>query len=410
MGLLDKIFPKNVTQNKNIDGYFKTLSAYTPAFSSYSGGLYEMDLTRAAIHAFATQCSKLTPEVTGSAKTALAKKMQFRPNPFMDTSKFLYRLATILSVNNTAFIVPMFAEDYMTIIGYYPINPVRAEIIEYQKEAWLRYTFSNGQKASIELSKVGILTQYQYNDDFFGDSNSAMMPTLELMNIQNQGMQDAIKQSATIRFMAKLGQTMRPEDITKERNRFSKDNLSLENQTGVMMFDAKYSDVQQINAKPYIVDADQMKIIQNNVFNYFGTNEDILQNKFNEDEWNAYYEGKIEPFATQLSLVMTNMTFTDTEIAFGNSFLFTSNRMQYASNNTKLQVSTQLFDRGILTTNDVMDIWNLPHVDDGDKRYIRREYTDVSLLDKEIEGGNQLEDGNTQPDNSTTTNNSPETT
>ena len=45
----------------------------------------------------------------------------------------------------------------------------------------------------------------------------------------------------------------------------------------------------------------------------------ILQNKYTEDEWNAYYEGKIEPFAIQLSLVMSNMTYTARELSFGNA-------------------------------------------------------------------------------------------
>lgn len=356
------------------------MNAYTPSFNTYSGGLYEMDLTRAAIHAFATQCSKLKPEMQGRARKNLERQLQFRPNPYMDTSKFLYRIATILSVNNTAFIIPLYADDYETITGYYPIVPSRAEIVQVNGEPWLRYTFANGEKAAIELSRVGIMTQHQYKDDFFGESNAAMNPTLELMDLQNQGMQDAIQQSAYIRFMAKLGNTLRPEDITKERNRFSADNLSADNKSGVIMFDNKYSDVQQVNAKPYVVDADQMKLIQNNVFNYFGVNEDILQNKFDENKWNAFYEGKIETFATQLSLVMSNMTYTQNELSYGNAIIFTANRMQYASNTTKLQVSTQLFDRGILSTNDVMDIWNLPHVEDGDKRYIRLEYTDMERL------------------------------
>lgn len=383
MGLLDYIFPKKNQNVEKLEGYFKTLNAYTPSFTSYNGGLYEMDLTRSAIHSFASQCSKLKPEFTGKAKQALGKQMLYKPNPFMDTTKFIYRVATILAVNNTAFIVPMFGSDLETIVGYYPLNPQRAELVQYRGEPWLRYTFANGERAAIELSRVGIMTQFQYRDDFFGESNNSMQATLELMNMQNQGMQEAIKQGAFIRFMAKLGQTLRPEDIESERNRFSKTNLSVDNRSGVMMFDAKYSDVKQIESKPFIVDADQMKIIQNNVFNYFGINESILQNNFNEDTWNAFYEGKIEPFATQLGLVMTNMTFSNIEIAHGNSIMFTANRMQYASNNTKLQVSTQLFDRGILTTNDVMDIWNLPHVEDGDKRFIRREYTEAENLDKE---------------------------
>ena len=76
------------------------------------------------------------------------------------------------------------------------------------------------------------------------------------------------------------------------------------------------------------------------------------------------------------------MAYTDRELACGNMITFSANRLQYASNNTKLQVSTQLFDRGLLNRNGVMDIWNMAHVEDGEKYYIRKEYTEVSELDK----------------------------
>ncbi|WP_342541036.1 phage portal protein [Heyndrickxia sp. FSL K6-6286] len=395
MGLFDKLFTKQAQEKRLVGEYFETLTAYSPVFTTYEGGLYEMELTRAAIHSFASSCSKLTPEIQGKAYKNLEKTLQFRPNPWMDTSKFIYRLATILSVNTTAFIIPLYGKDYETIVGYYPLLPQRTEMIDVNGEPWLRYSFSNGKRASIELSRVGVLTNYQYKDDFFGDGNSSLMPTLKLLDTQRQGIEEGIKQSAVLRFMAKLGQTLRPEDITKERERFSQDNLSSDNKSGVLMFDQKYSEVKQIDSKPFIIDAEQMKLIHTNVYNYFGVNESILQNSYTEDQWNAWYEGKIEPFALQLSLVMSNMTFTSNELSFGNSIIFTANRLQYASNNTKLQVSTQLFDRGILTTNQVMDIWNMAHVEDGDKRFIRREYTEVNKLDYD-KGGENIADSKEQ--------------
>lgn len=379
IGLFDKLFPNKAKNNKGTDtqAYFKMLSTYSPTFETYEGGIYEMELTRAAIHSFATAVSKLKPEFTGSAYKSLEKKLQYRPNPYMDTTKFLYRLATILSVNTTAFIIPLYHEDMMSIKGYYPLLPQNTEIIDVQGDAWLRYTFANGEKAAIEYEHVGVLTQFQFENDFFGDGNRPLMSTLSLMDMQKQGMEEAIEQSANIRFMAQLGQTLRPEDIKKERDRFSEDNLSSDNQSGMMMFDAKYSNVKQIDSKPYVIDSDQMEQIKNNVFNYFGVNEDILQNNYTEDQFNAFYEGKIEPFSLQLGLVMTNMTFTENEVAHGNQIMFTSNRLQYASNQTKLQVSSQLFDRGILSTNDVMEIWNMKPVENGDERYIRKEYGKV---------------------------------
>jgi hypothetical protein len=387
LGLFENIFKKPSTEK--IQGYFKTLSAYTPVFTSFEGGVYEMELTRATIHSFATQCSKLKPEIRGNAYKELAARLQFKPNSFMDTTKFLYRLATILSVNNTAFIVPILDDLGVYIIGYYPILPSMCEVVEYQARPWLRYTFTTGQKAAIEFEKVGILTQFQYRNDFFGENNNALYPTMQLINVQNQGIIEGVKQSASIRFMAKLGNIFKSADIAAERKRFTEENLSAENNSGVLMFDNKYSDVKQIVSKPFIVDSEQMKAIQTNVFNYFGTNEKILQNNFTEDEWNAYYEGKIEPFAIQTSLVMSNMTFTEREIAHGNQILWTANRLQYASNSSKLNIVTQLFDRGFLTHNQGREIFNMLPIDGGDKYFIRLEYAEVGKLAEAqgIEGG-----------------------
>ena len=176
------------------------------------------------------------------------------------------------------------------------------------------------------------------------------------------------------------------EDLKKERQRLSEDNLSSDNNGGVLIFDAKYSQVQPIESKPFIIDPQQSEQIRKNVFDYFHVSEEILQNKANEDEWNSFYEGCIEPIAIQLSQVLTCMFFSEKEIKDGCIIHLESSKLQFASNNTKLSVSQQLFDRGILTVNQVMRIWNLPEVPDdegGNKRYIRKEYTEVINLDND---------------------------
>ncbi len=384
MGLFEKIFKKEKALSA-LRGYFQTLTAYTPCFTSFEGGLYEMELTRAAIHTFATHCSKFKPELKGSAGRGLERALQFQPNPYMDTSKFLYRLATIFSVNNNAFIVPLYERDMQTICGYYPVLPERCEILDVGGEPWLRYIFGTGQKGSIELARAGILTQFQYKDDFFGEDNKALYPTMQLIHTQNEGIREGVKNSASIRFLARLASTLKEKDIQAERERFVRDNLTASS-GGVMMFDAKYADVKQITSEPFIVNPSQMRLIQENVYQYFGTNQKILQNEFDENEWNAYYEGKLEPFALQLSLVMSNMTFTGRQMAFGSQILFTANRLQYASNQTKLNIVTQLFDRGFLTHNEGLEIFNMAGIGpEGDKHFIRREYAEVSKLDGGME-------------------------
>lgn len=379
MKFLDYLF--HGKQMRVIDSYFKMLNGYSPTFTSFNGGVYEMDLTRVAINSFATHCSKLKPEITGSAYKHLERVLQFKPNYFMDTTKFIKRLATILAVEHTAFIVPI-EDKYGNLCGWYPLRAQRCEVVEAAGRVYLRYLFANGEHGAIEFEKVGIMTDFEYNDDLFGEPNDTLKPTMQLLHTQNEGIVNAVKNSASIRFLAKVANMLKPEDIKKERERFTEENLSADNKSGMIIYDNKFSELKQIESKPYTPNALQMQQIQDSVCTHFGTNMDILQNKFNEETWNAYYEGKIEPFAIQLSLVMSNMTFTQRELAHGNAITFSANRLQYASNNTKLQVSTQLFDRALLNRNGVMDIWNLPHVEGGETYYIRKEYTEVSKLDK----------------------------
>lgn len=360
------------------------LNGYSPVFTSYSGGVYEMDLTRTAVNSFATHCSKLKPEIEGSALKRLEKTLQYKPNYFMDTTKFIKRLATYVAVEHTAFIIPIENENGM-LCGWYPLRAERCEVIEAGGQLYLRYMFSSGDYGAIEFNKVGILTDFEYKDDLFGEDNSTLQPTMQLIHTQNEGIVNAVKNSANIRFLAKISNMIKPEDIKKERQRFTEENLSADNDSGMIIYDNKFSELKQVESKPYTPNATQMQLIQDNVCTHFGTNMDILQNKFNENTWNAYYEGKIESFAIQLSLVMSNMSFTERERACGNAITFSANRLQYASNATKLQVSTQLFDRALLNRNGVMDIWNMAHVEDGEKYYIRKEYTEVSRLDEEEE-------------------------
>ena len=142
----------------------------------------------------------------------------------------------------------------------------------------------------------------------------------------------------------------------------------------MLLFPNTYSNINQVKAEPWIVSAEEMKLIRDNVFEYFGVNEDILQNKSYGDAWSAFYEGSIEPFAVQFSDVMTKMLFTLREQTQGNKVTATANRLQYLSNKDKLEVSAQMLDRGIMSINEIRDIWNLAPVDGGDARIIRGEY------------------------------------
>ena len=379
MGAFDKLFGKFKVKQQ-LGAFFQMLDGYTPAFTTYDGGVYEMELTRACIHTFATHCSKLVPKVTGSDTRGIQAILDGKPNIFMTSSQFLYKAATIYEAQNTCFIVPVL-DQWDRLAGYYPVVTDMTELREENGEPFLVYIFGNGEKAAIELSKVGPISKYLYRNDLMGEDNSALEPTLKLLHTQNQGIAEGIKNSASFRFMATVGNLVKKSDLKNERKTWVADNLGPD-AGGLALFPSTYTNVQQIQSLAQIVDPKQVELIQNRVYTYFGTNEKILLNQATGDDWSAYYEGKIEPFALQLAQAMTAMTYTQNERTRKNGITWSANRLQYMTNQNKLQVSSQLFDRGILSTNDVMDIWQLPHVPDGDKRYIRKEYTEISQLDQ----------------------------
>ena len=393
MSLFDKLFGARPKPRGAYQGVFKMLNGYTPHFTTWGGGLYESEIVRAAINARATHISKLEVTVSGAARPALQRKLKHGPNELQSWSQFLYRLSTILDVHNTAFIVPVF-DEYGEISGVYPLLPDRCEVVQYGGVPYLRYEFRHGEHAAIELSYCGIMTKFQYRNDLFGESNRALEPTMDLVHIQNQGIEEGVKSSATYRFMAKLANFAKAEDLARERKRFSAENLAADAEGGgLLLFPNTYTDIQQITAKPFVVDADQMKIINQGVYNYFGVNEDILTNKAYGDAWSAFYEGVVESFAIQFSEVMTKMLFTFREQSQGSFVMATANRLQYMSNSDKLAVSAQMADRGLMTRNEIREIWNLPPLPApyGDQLPVRGEYYN---LEGDNENGSDTENDN----------------
>lgn len=379
LGLFEALFGR-FAQPKQVQAQpletFRALTGYRPTFTSWDGQIYESDLCRAAIDALARHSAKLTVSVHGTALPKLRTRLRSEPNPFMTWSQFLYRTRTILEVQNTCFIVPVYAEDG-SLAGYFPAVPSTCEVVGDAKtgEVFLKYRFVGGQTAALPFDDCGVLTRRQYKDDFFGESNAALQSTMDLIGMQKQGIAEGIRNSATFRFMAKVGNFTKPDDLSRERQRFNAENLRGES-GGILLFPNTYTDIHQINQQAYAVQADQMQLIQTNVFNYFGVNLDVLQNKTYGDAWTAFYEGAIEYFAVQLSDVLTGMTFTGRERSTGNGVFVSSNRLQYMSNADKLSVSAQMADRGLMTRNEIREIWNLPPLPDeiGGQLPIRGEY------------------------------------
>lgn len=387
MGLFDRLFPKqdNMPINYKKTDSFKLLTAYEPVFRDYYGSIYESELVRSAIESKARHISKLKIELQGSAQSSLKAKMKHAPNEWQTYPQFLARCSTILDCTNNLFIVPV-QNKYFETIGFFPVLPENVKLVEYDKQLWLKYRFRNNQVGAVEFDRCAFLCKHQYKSDFFGDNNHALDRTMDMISIQDQAVKEAVKTSATYRFMAQVSNFTSPEDLKEERERFTRENLSGEN-SGMLLFPNTYTNIKQVESTPYTLDPKNTELVKTNIFNYFGTNENIMQGKANSEELDAFFNSAVEPFAIALSEALSRAIYSDLELSYGNHVYVNANRLQYMSQTAKVEVARDLGDRGILTINEIRELFNYAPLPNGDVAYIRGEY-------KPLEENEVIEDGN----------------
>ena len=368
MKLLDRILGKD----KEPKAALGTVGN-NPYTVGWSGSMYQQVLVRSVIERFAIACSKLKPEIKGSARPSVRRAVETFPNEFQTWPQFLYRCATLYMNNTTVCVVPTYKPGTQIQNGYYPVPLAYAEVVEDRDgDYWLRWTSFDGEVRAIEIEKVAIVTRFQYVSDWFGDGN-AIANTLTMLKAQEDAQKTSIADSGNVRFIGQLNGQVREEDMKNKRDRFAEQNLSAENGTPLMLYDSTFATIEQLKPQNWTIPSEEMERIENNVFDYFGTNRRILQNLYDENAWDAFYEGCIEPFALMLGEAMTKATFSKREQP-ANRIMFSSNRLEYASAASKRNMGKDMTDRGLMRVNEVREMLQLPPVEDGDVFILRGEY------------------------------------
>jgi hypothetical protein len=371
MGLFEKLFPKKYRYPIGTERW-EPLTAYSAVFKTWKGELYEFDQVRSAIDTLARNTGKLQIEMSGTAKGKMRTKLKIRPNPYQTWYQFWYRTRTIYEMQNNAIIIPIL-DDMDQIAGLFPVLPSLCDVVTYKGTEYLRYKFYGNQAAAIELDRCGVITKHQYKNDIFGDDNVALNSTLTTLDLNRQAIKAAVTGSNTYKFMARMNNFAKDEDIKAERQRVKEANLQ-DKDGFLLLFSNLVGEPKQINYTPFSLDDKQLSIIDSNIEKYFGVSTEAIKNELTGDKAASFYEGAIEPFAVQASEVITNMLFSALEQSTGNGFYLTANRIQFMTNSEKLNISSAMADRGLMTINEIRAIWQLAPIEGGDRLVARGEY------------------------------------
>lgn len=355
-------------------------------FYSWNGNIYKSDIVRSCIRPKSKAVGKLIAkhirDNANEFKINPDVNIRFlleEPNPIMTGQILQEKLATQLELNNNAF--AFIKRDELGVYEIYPIPCTSVEVVEGSLgDIYLKFYFGNGKRMTVPYVDVIHLRKDFNENDFFGEHpGESLAPLMEIVTTTDQGIVKAIKNSAIIKWILKFTSVLKPEDVDKNVKEFTDNYLNIEKSGGAAAADPRY-DLQQVKPESYVPNAEQMKETTQRIYSFFNTNEKIIQSKYNEDEWNAYFESEIEPLAMQLSGEYTRKIFSRRERGFGNRIIFEASNLQHASMKTKLGL-VQLVDRGALLPNEWRKVFNLGPIEGGDKP-IRR--LDTALVD---EGG-----------------------
>jgi len=360
MGFLDIFRPlKSIREAR-----WKEIGAYAAQFSPFGADMYQSDIVRACIRALAEHTSKANAVCARDPR--IERLLDMSPNMYMNGKDFLYKVRTLLELKNTAFIY-IERDDKANVKGFYPVPFSAYEGIDYNGRLYIKFYFEGDAVRELVLPWDDLVPlRKDYNKrDIGGDDNRPILNKLDLINTVDQGVANAVKSTANLRGILKSTKSMlAPEDLRKQKEQFVADYMSLSNEGGIASLDAT-QDFTPISMSPVVTNTATIKELREDIYRYFGINDAIIMSNFTEEQMEAFYESRIEPFLVALGTELTRKVFTEREIGFGNEIVYESNRMSYASTKTKLAM-VSLVDRGALTPNEWRMMFNLAPVEGGD--------------------------------------------
>lgn len=377
------LFKKWVT-NATEQSMYKMIYDMGNGFYMWDGNMFKSDIVRACIKPKTKAIGKMiarhvrTTEKDGkkSVEVNPLPYMRFlleEPNQFMTGQMMQEKVANQLALNGNAFVL-IIRDSFGVPCGLYPIPCTSVEAkYDEQSNLYLKFYYRNGKFSQFPYTEIIHIRDDYMENDVFGESPApALVALMNVVTTIDQGIVNAIKNSAIVRWLLKYTTSMREEDLRVNAEKFAQNYLAISsNKMGVAAVDAK-ADAIQVKTDDYVPNASQVDRQLDRIYAFFNTNDKIVHSIYSENEWISYYEQCIEPIGTQMANEYTRKLFSRRERGCGNKIIFESSNLTFASMQTKLQL-IQYVDRGVMTPNEVREFLCLAPIDGGDVALLRKD-------------------------------------
>ena len=353
---------------------------FTPTFSGSSDPSLNATFMSVCT-AHARHLSKIEPGVYLKDKEAASKSymnriLALQPNPLMTAPKMYEMLAMEYYLTGTAL---LFIEwDYTNykepLKHIWPLDYDRNSLDVARGsdgKAYVKFTLDGIEHYS-SMDHIILLSRNVRPGDLFGRGNAAVQTVLKVIQTNYEGIEQAIKTSAFLRFLVKSTTPLSDKVKEEKAAYFAKTYLGKDS-SGVAYVDGA-SDIVKVDSAAKYSNAEEMANFKKEIYHFLGANEKILEATYNENEWQAYYESVLEPFILQLEAELSVKLFTPGEISAGNRVQIKQDRLSMASSRTRIQIANAYLKLPVIVPNVVSDLLFLPRTDNGDKEFSTLNY------------------------------------
>ncbi|HAT4336764.1 TPA: phage portal protein [Clostridium perfringens] len=390
-------FFKNMINKYRNYAYAKMLSGETPIFSQFGEDIYASDIVKNCIRCTADEMSKLKPkhirilaeDKQQTINSSINRLLKVSPNPLMTTSEFLEKCVWLRETTYNCFIYPQFyinESGKRIYTGFYPLNPKNVDFLEDESGTlFIKFTFGNGMEVTLKYSNIiHWRKDFSFNEFMGGNAqgqadNRELLKILNINNTITEGLDKAVKSSLTINGIVKINTLLDDENQQKERAKFERQLQT--SQSGILALDMKSDFISLSRNNPVVIDKNILEFVEAKILNRYGVPFPILTGDFTDEQYQAFYDKKLEPMINSLGQAFNKCLFTDREIDMGNEVIFYPQKLLFTNTKNKIAVGDILGNRGALTDNQLLELFGYPPFEGGDIRHMSLNYINRDLAD-----------------------------
>jgi len=381
--------------------YYNWLTNAQPIFTSFGKDIYLSDFVNNAIDRVASEIAKIDiksivqkGDLLQIQNDDITRLFRFKPNPLQTTSDFLANVEWLRRKNCNAFIYPQYeiiklkdGREFKRYIAFYPLKPTAIYVGVNDGQVWeVKMDFEDGSSYTLPYSELihlkwrrGANTVIGGGDDYGGINNYDIIRTIDALDKTIQGLPKSIEASLQIKgvYAAKtLADQKKLNDIRKE----FEDHITV-SKSGMVATDLA-GEFTPVNITPPKIDKTALEFLKAVIQERYGVSAAILSGDYNGEQHSAFYQTAIEEFIIQFEQAMTACLFTSREQDVGHRIKCYYNKVRYMSTKDKMELANLAKETGIMTLNQINDMFGIEPFEGGNRRIQSLNYVNVELIDK----------------------------